>query len=95
MGIRKRYMQAIPFHQETMYIYDTDDWGASRRYKMTDSIREPSDNFKPDWPCRLLYSPDGVEWRMDYDNTFLNTTSDTLNNMLKNHCISQKPKTQL
>lgn len=59
--------------------YDPADPDASRRYKMTECVQ-----IAP-YSCRMLYSPDGLEWRVDRDHPFLNRHSDTMLYLLRNH----------
>jgi len=63
--------------------FDPDDPDPSRRYKMTDGPRLPSG--WPNWPNRMLYSPDGVAWRIDKEHCFFPRHSDTFLHLLRNH----------
>ena len=61
--------------------HDPADPDASRRYKMTDA---PRNHPSGQWFCRLLYSPDGRDWRIDREHRFLDNHSDTYLSLLRN-----------
>lgn len=58
--------------------HDPADPDASRRYKMTDCVQIPPHT------CRMLYSPDGLDWRVEREHTFLERHSDTYLSLLRN-----------
>lgn len=58
--------------------HDPDDRDPSRRYKMTECVQLSPNS------CRMLYSADGINWRVDREHPFLDRHSDTYLSLLHN-----------